>query len=103
MELQGSNMFGGARPQPQQAQQFQQQQQQTLPPAPGGHEYISSDGGYQTEDIFGGQRNSFLETLRSLALNPSQLNSLFQGNGVTPGQGLNSSPYETRLFYTKKY
>lgn len=92
MELQGSNVFlGGSNreqfpPPVEQNQSSSNYQQMTgnsnVNPAYGNlslgpcNLYNPSANGYQTEDIFASTSNPFLDTLRSLALNPSQINNL---------------------------
>jgi hypothetical protein len=49
-----------------------------------GNIYNPSANNYQTEDIFAAATNPFIETLRSLALNPSQINTLLSS---LPGSG----------------
>ena len=51
-----------------------------------------ASGGYQTQDIFGGNTNPFIETLRALALNPSQINHLLSNLPATATPSLQIPP-----------
>jgi hypothetical protein len=50
-------------------------------------------GGYQTQDIMSGQvgNNSFLDTLRMMAMNPSTMNMVLQNNGQGAGGPVSSN------------
>ena len=89
MELQGSNIFMGSNrvqfpPASEQNQSSFNNQQMSadlsMKPDYGnlnlGNSHNPLANGYQTEDIFASASNPFIETLRSLALNPSQINTL---------------------------
>ena len=93
MELQGSNIFLGPNRDkfppaldhiqgPSSHQQQQISGNLAMEPEYGnlslgqGNIYNPSANNYQTEDIFAATTNPFIETLRSLALNPSQINTL---------------------------
>ena len=91
MELQGSNLFSNSNrdmypPAIDHSQSTSNQAQLTggLNMNSGGesnsfgqgNQYFQPSGGYKTEDIFASSSNPFIETLRSLALNPSQINTL---------------------------
>jgi hypothetical protein len=98
MELQGSNIFSNSnRAQFPPAHDLNQvptiNQQQMggnfgMQPEQGnigqGHIYNPLANGYQTEDIFATTTNPFIETLRSLALNPNQISTLLSS---LPGSG----------------
>lgn len=92
MELQGSNIFLGGSNREQYPPPIEQIQSGSNHQQMAGNSHSNTDygnlglgnvnsynpsaNGYQTEDIFAANSNPFLDTLRSLALNPSQINNL---------------------------
>lgn len=98
-ELQGSqNGFGNG---PRDMSRF--------PPAPPTQAYPDANvsmqtrpqedySGYQTQDVFGGNSNAFLDTLRALALNPNQMQNLFSSDGTAASS---SFPPAYFLFFSQ--